>query len=77
MGKGIYGIEAAAEQYYGKHAKSLTRAQAAMIAACLPDPVDYTVKPPSRITLFRQHWILEQMNNLRGAPGIMALLKEK
>jgi monofunctional biosynthetic peptidoglycan transglycosylase len=77
MGKGIYGIEAAAEQYYGKHAKSLTGAQAAMIAACLPDPVDYTVKPPSRITLFRQHWILEQMNNLRGAPGIMALLKEK
>lgn len=74
MGKGIFGIEAAAEQYYGKHAENLSRAQAAMIAACLPNPLIYKVKPPSGNTLFRQHWILGQMNNLRGDPAIAKLI---
>lgn len=74
MGKGIYGIEAAAEQYYGKHASALTRSEAAMIAACLPNPVTYTVKPPSRYTLVRQGWILRQMRNLAGDKDIQALI---
>lgn len=77
MGKGIFGIEAAAEQYYGKQAKNLSRAQAAMVAACLPNPLIYKVKPPSGNTLFRQHWILRQMNNLRGDPAIKALVNTK
>lgn len=75
MGKGIYGVEAAAQQYYGKKAKALTRAQAAMIAAVLPDPVDYSVASPSRYVLSRQHWILGQMNNLEGDADIKDLLK--
>src|SRR6201994_5190671 len=33
MGKGVYGIEAAAESNFNKHAKNLTRVQAAKIAA--------------------------------------------
>lgn len=74
MGKGIFGIEAAAEQYYGKQAKNLSRAQAAMIAACLPNPLIYKVKPPSGNTLFRQRWILGQMNNLQGDPDIAKLI---
>src|ERR1700733_2636358 len=44
MGKGIYGIEAAAHFYYDKPAKSLTRLEAARIAACLPNPKIYTIK---------------------------------
>lgn len=77
MGKGIYGIEAASEQYYGKHALRLTRPEAAMIAACLPNPVVYKVKPPSRYTLRRQQWILRQMNNLQGDAAIKALIQGK
>src|SRR6478735_7611061 len=37
MGKGIFGIEAAARQYYHKHAKVLTQSEAANIIACLPN----------------------------------------
>lgn len=37
MGPGIFGIEAAAQKYFGKKAKNLSRAEAAMIIACLPD----------------------------------------
>ncbi|HLT75402.1 MAG TPA: monofunctional biosynthetic peptidoglycan transglycosylase, partial [Ohtaekwangia sp.] len=45
MGKGIFGIEAAAQAYFGKSAESLSPKEAAMIAACLPNPKLYTVKP--------------------------------
>src|ERR1700730_1625743 len=38
MGKGVYGIEAAAHYYYNKPAKNLTRLESARIAACLPNP---------------------------------------
>lgn len=38
MGYGIYGCEAAAEEYYGCTAKELTKRQAASIAACFPQP---------------------------------------
>jgi monofunctional biosynthetic peptidoglycan transglycosylase len=64
MGKGIFGIEQAAKQYFNKSAKKLTRKEAAMIAACLPNPKKYTVKPPSRYISQRYPWILHQMTNL-------------
>jgi monofunctional glycosyltransferase len=64
MGDGIFGIEAAAQSYFNKPAKNLTRQEAAMIAACLPNPKRYKVKPPSSHVLFRSRSILRQMNNL-------------
>ena len=45
MGDGVYGAEAACEHWYGKDCKSLTRVQAAGIAAILPNPRKY--KPNS------------------------------
>lgn len=77
MGDGIYGIEAAAQQYYQKSAASLNREQAAMIAACLPNPVKYTVNPPARITAWRQRRILQQMRFLGGDPDISVLVSSK
>lgn len=77
MGEGIYGIEAAAEQYYGEQAVSLTTPEAAMIAACLPNPVVYRVKSPSRYILSRQRWIMLQMNNLQGDKFIQKIIKDK
>lgn len=77
MGDGIYGVEAAAQQYYKKSAASLNREEAAMIAACLPNPVKYTVNPPARITVWRQRRILQQMRNLSGDPDISELIKGK
>jgi monofunctional biosynthetic peptidoglycan transglycosylase len=76
-GDGIYGVEAAAQQYYQKSAASLNREQAAMIAACLPNPVKYTVNPPARITAWRQRRILQQMRFLGGDPDISALVSSK
>ncbi|HJS53636.1 MAG TPA: monofunctional biosynthetic peptidoglycan transglycosylase [Chitinophagaceae bacterium] len=64
MGKGIYGAEAAAQSYFKKPAAKLTRTEAAMIAACLPNPKKFTVKPLSGYVINRRQWVLQQMNNL-------------
>jgi len=76
-GDGIFGVEAASKQYYQKSAASLNREQAAMIAACLPNPVKYTVNPPARITSWRQRRILQQMRFLSGDPDISELVRSK
>ncbi|HET6256384.1 MAG TPA: monofunctional biosynthetic peptidoglycan transglycosylase [Puia sp.] len=75
MGKGIYGIEAAAHAYYHTTAKNLTRLQAARIAACLPNPKVYTVKPLSDHVATRSAWALDQMSHLESDTDIQKLLQ--
>lgn len=74
MGEGIFGIEAAAQTYYKKKASQLNREEAAMIAACLPNPITHTVVPPARITVWRQKRILQQMRNLAPDPDIKEMI---
>ena len=38
-GEGVFGAEAAAQRYFGKPAKNLTRREAALLAAALPNPL--------------------------------------
>ena len=68
MGPGIYGIETAAQAYYGKTASELNRAEAAMIAAILPNPRKWSPKKPTTYLKGRQSWILKQMGNLNQLP---------
>ena len=77
MGKGIFGAEAAAKAYFSKSAIALTRSEAAMIAACLPNPKRYTIKPLSGYVTLRRQWVLQQMNNLEGDPDIRKIIKEE
>jgi monofunctional biosynthetic peptidoglycan transglycosylase len=75
MGPGIFGIQAAAKHYFKKDASKLTRAEAAMIISCLPNPKKFTVKPMSRRVAWRYPQILKQMNNLEGDEDIKNLLR--
>lgn len=77
MGKGIFGIEEAAQQYFHKPAKNLSANEAAMIIACLPNPKIYTVKPQSRFVNWKSKWILRQMRNVEGDKNIYALINKK
>jgi monofunctional biosynthetic peptidoglycan transglycosylase len=77
MGKGVFGIQAASKKYFKKSASRLTRTEAAMIAASLPNPVRYTVKPISRYVSRRYPWVLRQMNNLDGDPDIQAIIFDR
>ncbi len=74
MGEGIYGAEAAAKKYFHKSAKNITRKEAALIAACLPNPYGYTIKPLSKHVASRYPWILHQMDNLESDPDIQKLI---
>jgi monofunctional biosynthetic peptidoglycan transglycosylase len=77
MGKGIFGIEAAAQHYFHKPAKNLSREEAAMIIAGLPNPKIYTVKPVSRFVAWKSKWILRQMNNVQGDKNVHQLIYKK
>jgi monofunctional biosynthetic peptidoglycan transglycosylase len=46
-GEGVYGAEAASRLYFHKPAASLTRGEAALLAAALPDPKDRNPNHPS------------------------------
>ena len=74
-GKGIFGVQAAAKSYFNKDAKNLLKAEAAKIAACLPNPKLYTVKPMSRYVGSRYGNILQQMSNLYDDEEINAIVK--
>lgn len=49
-GRGIYGAEAASHHYFGKSARDLTRAEAARLAAILPQPIKRDAASPGRST---------------------------
>ena len=74
MGDGIFGIEKASQKYFSKPAANLSRQEAALIAACLPSPLRYSVKPVSRYVSIRSGWILRQMNNLQADPDIQKIV---
>lgn len=75
MGKGIFGVEAASRNYFKKPAKKLTRAEAAMIAGCLPNPKKFRVQPPSNYISRRYPQIMVQMNNIEPDEDIQKLLQ--
>ncbi len=76
-GPGCFGVEAAAQHYFHKSAKNLTRAEAAMIVAGFPNPKKFTAVPMSRRVSWRYPQILHEMNNLEGDDDISALLKSR
>jgi monofunctional biosynthetic peptidoglycan transglycosylase len=64
FGNGIYGVEAASQQYFKKPASKLTRGEAALLAAVLPNPIRYRVDKPSSYILRRKNWIKRQMGRM-------------
>lgn len=75
MGPGIFGVQAASKIYFNKDAKDLTRAEAAQIAACLPNPKKYSIKPLSGYVAGRAGAIMRQMNNLESDPDVQEIIK--
>ena len=60
MGRGIYGVEAASQHYFGVSARGLTRDQSAMLAAVLPNPKGWDPTNPGVTLRFRQQLILRR-----------------
>ncbi|KIC90992.1 peptidoglycan transglycosylase [Flavihumibacter sp. ZG627] len=74
MGPGVFGIEAAAQSYYKKSAESLNRSEASRIAACLPNPKKFCVKPATPYVTARGLAIMRNMSNLSTDAGIKSVI---
>jgi monofunctional biosynthetic peptidoglycan transglycosylase len=68
MGDGIYGAEAAAQSYWGKSANSMSKSQAALLIAVLPNPRRWSPARPSRFVYYKQSLILRNMRSLKKLP---------
>jgi monofunctional biosynthetic peptidoglycan transglycosylase len=66
FGDGTYGAEAASARFFHRPASRLSRSDAALLAAVLPNPERYSVAAPSHYVLQRREWILGQMQALGG-----------
>jgi monofunctional biosynthetic peptidoglycan transglycosylase len=64
MGDGLYGAEAASQKYFHKPAKNLSRAEAAAIAAVLPNPRKWRPDKPTAYIAKKKSWIIWNMNNV-------------
>ena len=68
MGDGIYGAEAASQQYYGKTAQSMSKSRAALLIAVLPNPLRWNPSRPTRYIYYKQGLILRNMRRLEKLP---------
>jgi monofunctional biosynthetic peptidoglycan transglycosylase len=66
FGNGTFGAEAAAQRFFHKPAARLSRGDAAVLAAVLPNPEHWSAAAPPRHVLERRDWILNQMQALGG-----------
>lgn len=73
FGPGIYGASAASHYYFGSSPARLTDAQAALLAAVLPNPRRLRADNPSDYVRERQAWVIGQMQRLRREAWIMRL----
>lgn len=75
LGPGVYGAEAASRRFFDKPAAALTAPEAALLAAVLPNPAVMHADAPSAYVRQRQRWILRQMRQVAGLPGVAELLR--
>jgi monofunctional biosynthetic peptidoglycan transglycosylase len=60
-GRGIFGIEAASQTYFGKSASELTLDEAARLAAVIPSPLRHRADADSRYVVRRLQIVLNRM----------------
>lgn len=66
FGDGVYGAQAAARTFYRKDASRVSAAEAARMAAVLPNPKRYSVAKPGPYVQRRANAIQRQMGNIGG-----------
>lgn len=64
FGPGLYGIEAASQNYFAIPSRRLSAQQAAQLAAVLPNPYKIKASPMSTYVRQRSQWITRQMRQL-------------
>jgi monofunctional glycosyltransferase len=76
MGDGVYGAQAAANEFFNTTAKKLNKNQSALIAAVLPNPLKWSAKNPSGYISWKKQRIVSRMNKAGSLAGFRNLKKE-
>ncbi len=74
MGPDVFGAGAASRHHFGRRADELTAHQAALVAACLPNPHRLSASRPSAYVRERADTIRREMRRL-GGPAFLATLE--
>ncbi|MDD0973622.1 monofunctional biosynthetic peptidoglycan transglycosylase [Pseudomonas fontis] len=70
---GVFGAQAAAQHHFGTDASKLSRQQASLLAAVLPNPRNWSASKPSSYVARRAAWIRQQMRQLGGSGYLVQL----
>jgi monofunctional biosynthetic peptidoglycan transglycosylase len=73
MGRGVFGVEAAAQAHFGKPAARLSRAQAAQLVAILPNPRQWRPRSTSKFIGDRAATIQRRMDDIQPLAGCLGL----
>jgi monofunctional biosynthetic peptidoglycan transglycosylase len=73
-GPRTFGVQAGALRFFKQPASNISRQQAALLAAVLPNPVRYRADRPSAYVLERRDHILRQMSQLGGTRYLQDIL---
>ncbi len=65
FGTGLYGVEAASQKYFNKPASKLSKRQAALLVAVLPNPIRWNPAKPTNYINGRANTIMARMNSVR------------
>ena len=65
FGEGLYGVEAASQKYFNKSASKLTKRQAALLAAVLPNPIRWNPAKPTNYINRRANTIMARMKSVK------------
>lgn len=71
FGDGVYGAQAAAQQFFHKNAAQLTAHEAALLASVLPNPRKLHADRPSPYVARHAEWVERQVRQL-GGPSYLA-----
>ena len=73
-GRRTFGAQAASLKFFSRPASAITREQAALLAAVLPNPVRLQASRPSAYVIRRRNEILQQMTQLGGRGYLKEIL---
>ena len=70
FGPGVYGVQAAAREFFGKDAEALTPLETSRLIAVLPNPRKWSAERPGPYVQTRVDWIMVQIGHGPPAPAV-------
>ncbi len=70
FGPGVFGVQAAAQEFFGKNAEDLTPLETSRLVAVLPNPRKWSAKRPGKYVQTRVDWIMAQIGHGPPAPEV-------